>query len=101
MSNGKVTGILSKTVISFDNDKEIAEVLSNALRCDVFCVLGGWRVTERDGVTPSTAGRLFMMQTEGRRFRSISDALTIALDIHVGLLEIAGEALSANPELAE
>lgn len=102
MNDGKVTSILSKTIISFDSDKEIAEVLGNALGCHVTRLQeGGCLVTEKDGVTPSTAGRLFMMQTEGRRFKSISDALTIALDIHVALLEIAGEALSAKPKPAE
>lgn len=94
MGSKNVISILSKSIIHFQDDSELRQIIENNLGCDIYGGPGDYRVTNRTDETPPTAiGVIFLMALEGRVFHSLADIMVILIDILAEQLEITKDNL--------
>ena len=94
MGSKNVISILSKSIIHFQDDSELRQIIESNLGCDIYGGPGGYRVTNRADEAPPTAiGVIFLMALEGRVFHSLADIMVILIDILAEQLEITKDSL--------
>lgn len=97
MDNKNIVSILSKSIVHFQDQAELREIIENSLGCDLYRNEGSWKVTNRaDQTPPTTAGIVFLMMLEGRVFHSLADIMVILIDILTEQLEIAEDRLKLH-----